>query len=134
MLYSVLFGEMTYMIKMVKLVGIYVKDQDRSIDFYCRKLGFELATDVAMGEGQRWIELRIPGADTRVVLFTPPDQEDRSGTFGNVVFGTDNVEKTYQELRERGVEFAQPPKTQSWGTSAILKDPDGNSFVLSSVP
>jgi len=122
------------MIKTIKLVGIYVQDQDRAIDFYCRKLGFEVATDTPMGEGQRWIELRIPGLETRLALFTPPDQKDRIGTFHNVIFGTDDVEKTYQELRERGVEFAQPPKTQSWGTNAILKDPDGNTFVIASVP
>ena len=38
----------------------------------------------------------------------------------------------YRELVDRGVEFAQPPKKESWGTSAIFKDPDGNSFVLGS--
>jgi hypothetical protein len=31
-----------------------------------------------------------------------------------------------------GVEFVQPPKKESWGTSAIFKDPDGNSFVMGS--
>jgi hypothetical protein len=30
------------------------------------------------------------------------------------------------------VEFAQPPRQESWGTSAVFKDPDGNQFVLSS--
>jgi predicted enzyme related to lactoylglutathione lyase len=32
----------------------------------------------------------------------------------------------------RGVEFVKPPKKEDWGTSAIFKDTDGNSFVLSS--
>jgi hypothetical protein len=35
------------------------------------------------------------------------------------------------ELRGRGVEFQQPPKKESWGTSAIFKDVDGNTFVMS---
>ncbi|WP_419862415.1 hypothetical protein [Candidatus Palauibacter sp.] len=48
-----------------------------------RKLGFRVVTDQPLGE-QRWIELRIPGADTRVVLYTPPGQEDRVGTPSNV--------------------------------------------------
>jgi predicted enzyme related to lactoylglutathione lyase len=48
-----------------------------------------------------------------------------------VSFSCDDVEKTHAELTARGVEFVQPPKNESWGTSAIFKDPDGNSFVLS---
>jgi predicted enzyme related to lactoylglutathione lyase len=85
-----------------------------------------------MGEGQRWIELRIPGAETRVVLFTPDGQQDRIGTFSNVTFLADDVRKTAAELAGRGVEFAKDPETAPWGTAAIFKDPDGNSFVLSS--
>ncbi len=44
----------------------------------------------------------------------------------------DDLERTYHELRAKGVEFTAPPKVQEWGTSVILKDPDGNTFVLSS--
>lgn len=121
------------MIKMVKMVGINISDQQRALEFYTEKLGFEVHTDQPMGDGKRWIELRVPGSDTHVTLFTPPGHEDRIGSFMNVVFGTENVEKTFEELKERGVEFEQPPKKQSWGMSAIFKDPDGNSFVLSSV-
>jgi hypothetical protein len=28
------------------------------------------------------------------------------------------------------VEFVQKPKKESWGTSAVFADPDGNTFVL----
>jgi uncharacterized glyoxalase superfamily protein PhnB len=45
---------------------------------------------------------------------------------------SDNVEKTYDQLAARGVEFVQAPKKDPWGTSSIFKDPDGNQFVLSS--
>ncbi|NJL29643.1 MAG: hypothetical protein HC897_18010 [Thermoanaerobaculia bacterium] len=81
---------------------------------------------------QRWIELKIPGAQTRVVLFTPPGQEDRIGSFFNGSFACDNVQQTYDELVARGVEFEAPPQTQPWGSFAKFKDPDGNQFVLSS--
>lgn len=70
-------------------------------------------------------------ADTGVVLFTPPSQDDRIGTFSNVVFQTDAVQKTYGELAARGVEFQQRPKKEPWGTSAIFKDQDGTLFALS---
>ena len=120
------------MIKSVKFVSIPVRDQNKALEFYTKKLGFQIMTDQPFGGGQRWIELRIPGAETGVVLFTPPGQEDRIGTFTAVSFVSDNVQKTYEDLTACGVEFAQPPKKESWGTSAILKDPDGNTFVLSS--
>jgi predicted enzyme related to lactoylglutathione lyase len=120
------------MIKRMKFVSIPVRDQDRALAFWTDKMGFQVVTDQPMGEGMRWIELKIPGSQTGVALFTPPGHEDRIGTFANVSFGADDVEKTYRELRERGVEFIQEPKKESWGTSAIFKDPDGNSFVLGS--
>lgn len=121
------------MIKAVKFVSIPVTDQDRSLAFYTEKLGFSVATDQPMAPGeQRWIELRIPGADTRVVLFTPDGHEDRTGSFQNITFLADSVEKTHDELSDRGVEFAQGPTQQPWGTFAVLQDVDGNQFVLSS--
>ncbi|MCY3546880.1 MAG: VOC family protein [Gemmatimonadetes bacterium] len=81
---------------------------------------------------QRWIELRIPGADTRLVLYTPPGQEDRVGTPSNVVFASDDVQATFRELAGRGVKFVAEPEEQPWGTFATFSDPDGNEFVISS--
>jgi catechol 2,3-dioxygenase-like lactoylglutathione lyase family enzyme len=119
------------MIKSVKFVSIAVRDQSKALEFYTKKLGFRILTDQPFDGNQRWIELGVGGADTRVVLFTPQGQEDRIGTFSNVVFQTDDVQKTYEELAARGVEFQQPPKKEPWGTSAIFKDQDGTLFVLS---
>ena len=120
------------MIKAVKFVSIPVRDQDRALEFYTTRLGFRVMTDQPFDGGQRWIELSIPGAHTRVVLFTADGHQDRIGTFQSISFNSDNVEATYKQLADRGVEFTQPPKKESWGTSAIFKDTDGNMFVLSS--
>ena len=60
------------MIKQVKFVSIPTRDQDRALAFWTEKMGLRVATDQPMGDGQRWIELSIPGAETGVVLFTPP--------------------------------------------------------------
>jgi predicted enzyme related to lactoylglutathione lyase len=119
------------MIKAVKFVSIPTRDQDRALAFYTTQLGFRVVTDQPFGP-QRWIELRIPRADTGVVLFTPEGHEERIGGFMNMAFTTDDVQKTYDEYVARGVEFIQPPKTEHWGTSAIFRDPEGNRFVLSS--
>src|SRR3954453_4501493 len=81
------------MIRAIKFVSIPTRDQQRALDFYTQALGFRVVTDQPFGE-QRWIELRIPGADTGVVLFTPPGQEDRIGGFMNLSFASDDVAKT----------------------------------------
>jgi predicted enzyme related to lactoylglutathione lyase len=88
-------------------------------------------TDQPMGPGQRWIEVRPPKGDAGFALFTPPGHEDRVGTFTGVSMECDDVQKTYEELSAKGVEFAKPPKTESWGVAAILKDSEGNQIVLS---
>lgn len=120
------------MIKAVKFVSIPVKNQSQALEFYTNKLGFKILTDQPAGDGQRWLELSIPGAETKVVLFTPAGHEARIGTFSNITFMSDNVEKTYEELAARGVHFERPPKKEQWGTSAMFKDLDGNVFLLSS--
>ncbi len=117
------------MISQLKFVGIPVRDQDRALTFYRDKLGFKIHTDQPMGK-QRWIELKIPGAETLVVLFTPEGQESRVGTFFNGAFTCDNLDKTYEELKSRGVEFTQEPKKEPWGSFAQFKDSEGNTFVL----
>lgn len=120
------------MIKAIKFVSVPVSDQQRALEFFTTKLGFAVATDQPFDDERRWIELRIPGSPTRLVLFTPDGHEDRIGTLSNVTFLSDDVDTTYRVLRERGVEFAQPPESADWGTAAVFKDPDGNLFVLSS--
>jgi predicted enzyme related to lactoylglutathione lyase len=120
------------MIKHIKFVGVPVRDQDAALAFWTQKVGFRVATDQPMGPGQRWIELAIPGGQTALTLFTPPGHEDRVGGFFNGSFACDDVEHTWRQMSERGVEFVQPPRKESWGTSAIFKDPEGNTFVLSS--
>ena len=118
------------MIKQIKFVSIPVANQNRALDFYTEKLGFTIITDQPFDDKQRWIELRIPKAETRVVLFTPEGQEDRVGEFSPLVFACNNVEQTFTELTGRGVQFDGPPEKQPWGTFAKFKDSEGNQFVL----
>ena len=120
------------MITGTKHVSIPVKDQDKALSFYTKKLGFSVVRDVKFGEGQRWIELKIGQSETKIVLFTPEGQENRIGTFSNVIFYTENLDQTYKELIEKEVEFLVPPTKESWGFYSIFKDCEGNSFCLSS--
>jgi catechol 2,3-dioxygenase-like lactoylglutathione lyase family enzyme len=120
------------MIRGIKIVSIPVSNQDVALAFYTDKLGFKVATDQPMGGGQRWIELTIPGADTRLALFTPPGHESRIGGFQPMTFWCDDVFATAAVMKAKGVELAADPRKETWGTMAIFKDPDGNQFVVSS--
>ena len=120
------------MITNVKFVSVPTRDQNRALAFWTEKVGMKVVTDQPMGPAQRWIELRIGQSETKFVLFTPDGQENRIGTFFNGALASSNVQKTYEELKERGVEFTGAPKEEPWGTFATFKDPDGNVFVLSS--
>lgn len=119
-------------IRLLKFAGIPVRDQDRALAFWTEKMGLRVATDQRMGPGQRWIELLIPGAETRLVLYTPDGHQDRVGTFFNGSFETADVDQAYEEMKARGVEFRSPPRKEPWGTSAMFLDSEGNQFVLSS--
>jgi uncharacterized glyoxalase superfamily protein PhnB len=46
------------------------------------------------------------------------------------IFETGDIQKTYQELSARGVEFVSPPEKKFYGTEAVFKDPTGNWFSL----
>jgi|SRR5262245_13751674 len=118
------------MISHVKFVTIPTHDQDRAVKFWTERAGFRVLTDQPFDDKQRWIELRVGNSDTRFVLFMMGDGL-KPGMQFNGALACDNVEKTYQEMLERGVEFVTPPTKQHWGTFAVFKDPDDNTFLLS---
>jgi catechol 2,3-dioxygenase-like lactoylglutathione lyase family enzyme len=119
------------MIRGVKFVSIPVADQNRALAFYTEKLGFRIVTDQPFSDTQRWIELGIPGAETRVVLFQFGERFKPGGDM-NFSFWTDDVAATFRELKSKGVHFTMEPTTYEWGTSAAFEDEDGNRFLVSS--
>ena len=126
-------------------VLIWVKNQQQALEFYRDKLGFEVNTDEALGPDFRWLTMRIPTqANFEIILVEPRpgmmlDEQSAAqlrglldkGVLGGGVFDADDVHKTYEELKARGVEFKGPPSTQSWGTATVMKDNSGNWFSLS---
>jgi catechol 2,3-dioxygenase-like lactoylglutathione lyase family enzyme len=111
------------MIRGISLASIPVRNQDAALKFYTEKLGFKVVTDQPMGDGQRWIELLIPGAESRVALFTPEGHEDRIGSFQPLTFWCDDVFTTAKTLKARGVEFARNPNKKSGGRWRSSKIP-----------
>src|SRR5438132_1102844 len=114
------------MITHVKSTTVFVSDQDRALDFYVNKLGFEKRADQPMGpDAPRWIEVAPKGAQTSLVLYKPTPSapgastyelaESLIGTFASFIFGVDDMSKIYDELTKRGVAFADKPTQQPWG-------------------
>jgi predicted enzyme related to lactoylglutathione lyase len=120
--------EEAHVIKRVKFATLPVMDQQRALEFYTEKLGFKIFTDQPYREGWRWIELQIPGGETRLVFSAATGAPDP--TTPALVFVADDVERTFQDLRGKGVEFTQPPQKAPWGMNALFKDTEGNLLVL----
>jgi len=133
------------MIKRMSHVMIWVKNQQEALEFYRDKLGFEVDTDAMVGEDYRWLTMRIKSQPGFEIILAEPkagmmlDEESAAqlrslldkGVLGGGVFDADDIFKTYEELKARGVEFKGPPTTQSWGTATVMKDNSGNWFSLS---
>jgi predicted enzyme related to lactoylglutathione lyase len=49
---------------------------------------------------------------------------------GSVIFASDDVQATYEDLSARGVEFTQPPMERSYGIDAAFRDPSGNAYRI----
>jgi predicted enzyme related to lactoylglutathione lyase len=117
----------------VSKVVVEVDDQDRARGFWTETLGFELVHDTTYGD-ERWLEVRTPDEALILVLGQRqggdrPSAPDLLPT-SNVFFYCDDLAKTYEELRSRGVEFAQPPVEQSFGWWSMFQDQEGNRFAL----
>ena len=143
----------------VHAVNIYVKDQERSLDFYLNTLGFRIAFDARVGQGERLLAVAPPdGTAVLTLIQANPDspQSRLVGRATQVVFVTEDLPATYTEWRRRGVRFRTAPRLRrvvyehtgaaadgSWVHSTTVRDQsawggvftrfediDRNSFAL----
>ena len=126
-------------------VQVWVHDQDEALAFYTEKLGMELREDVTVPElgNFRWLSVGLPGQDVAITLMAIPgppvfDEETRDqiqkllakGASGGLFFATDDAQRSYDELKGRGVEFTQEPTEQPYGIDAGFRDVSGNHFRM----
>ena len=133
-------------ISQVGTVFIPVGDQDRALEFYLDKLGFEKRADFPYGEGSRWIEVAPPGAINTISLVPPSEGKSAGGEQTHCAFVTEDIEADHAALRARGVkvdaEIARTGKRRAGLVSveATVPDPvpsqfffrdlDGNRFLI----
>lgn len=108
-----------------------VSDQDRAIEFYVGKLGFEKRADIPYGNGERWVEVAPSGAATAIALVSPRGHV-QTGTESRILLATADIDADHGALRERGVDIE--PEVSRMGDPVppmvSFRDPDGNGFML----
>jgi catechol 2,3-dioxygenase-like lactoylglutathione lyase family enzyme len=136
----------TTRIGQVGTVFVPVADQDRALEFYLDKLGFEKRADFPYGEGSRWIEVAPPGSMIAIALVPPSEGESARSDEAHCAFATEDIEADHATLRASGVdvdaEIARTGKRRSGLISTevsvgdpvppqfFFRDPDGNRFLI----
>ncbi|RDY65781.1 VOC family protein [Lysobacter soli] len=122
--------------KHIACFALVVADYDEAIDFYVRKLGFELREDTDMGDGKRWVLVAPRGAQTAILLARAVDDEQRAAigrqTGGRVGFflHTDDFARDHASMLAHGVRFHEEPRREHYGTVAVFEDLYGNRWDL----
>jgi len=88
----------------VATVFVPVADQDRALDFYLGKLGFEKRGDFRYGEGSRWVEVAPPGSAIALALVPPTEGGTPGGDKTHCALSTQDIEADHATLRARGVD------------------------------
>jgi catechol 2,3-dioxygenase-like lactoylglutathione lyase family enzyme len=119
------------------LVALVVNDYDEAIQFYTKKLNFELVEDTIMTETKRWVVVSPPGSSGCHLLLAKAANEEQMGRVGNQTGGrvflflhTDDFWRDYETLIGRGVEFVRAPAKETYGTVSVFKDLYGNLWDL----
>ena len=113
-------------------VVIPVSDQDRAIEFYVEKLGFEKRADVPFGNGYRWVEVGPADAQTTIAIVPPPPGKPTGNVETGIGLNTRDIDALYAELKDAGVDvddevsrMGDPVPPLFW-----FRDPDNNSLMV----
>ena len=126
------------MIQSIVHIALVVRDYDEAIEFYTKKLNFTLIEDTYQSEqDKRWVVVSPPGTSGTTILLARASKPEQIFFVGNqsggrvfLFIGTDNFWRDYNNMIEKGIEFAREPKEQSYGIVAVFKDLYGNLWDL----
>jgi catechol 2,3-dioxygenase-like lactoylglutathione lyase family enzyme len=133
----------------ISTAQLWVHDQDEALDFYTKKVGLEVKSDVTLPElgNFRWLTVGPAGQDDIAIVLMaipgPPVMDEATagqvrdlmgkGFAGTVFLTTDDVRSDYEELKGRGVQFTEAPEERPYGIDCGFRDPSGNSLRLTQV-
>ena len=118
-------------------IALVVKNYDEAIEFYTKKMHFNLIEDTDLGDGKRWVLVRPKGDSNCCLLLAEPVDERQAKSIGNQTGGrvflflyTDNFERDYQNLLDNNIKIIRPPVVETFGTVAVFSDLYGNWWDL----
>jgi catechol 2,3-dioxygenase-like lactoylglutathione lyase family enzyme len=120
----------------IATLALLVRDYDEAIAWFTRCLGFELAEDIDMGGGKRWVVVRPPGSAGAALLLAKAIGEQANAIgrqAGGRVFlflETDDFDSAYQRMTREGVTFREAPRVESYGKVVVFEDLYGNPWDL----
>jgi len=124
----------------VKIISLLVLDQDAAIEFYTKKLGFQLLEDKTFGES-RWVTVGLPAQQelTLALELASADADKaivgkQAGSHALLAFDTSDCLADYKRMKSQGVKFLGEPQSGPWGTGVQLEDLYGNKLFLSQEP
>ena len=113
---------------------VFIRDHDRSLQFFVDQLGFTIAADVHFEFGGRWVAVAPPDGSAVLALIAPKRGSENYKLIGRptqIAFIAEHINATFELWRSRGVQFRSlPQKTLFGGTTATFADVDGNTFQL----
>lgn len=122
----------------IKVMTLYVDDQEKALRFYTEVLGFTKKTDFSQGP-YRWLTVASPeepnGTELQLALNNNPAAKAyQQAVFQQnqpaAMFFTDNIKGDYERIKARGAEFTMPPTDVTASTIAMLKDTCGNLIQI----
>jgi lactoylglutathione lyase len=120
----------TTRITAIRTVGVPVRDQDRSLDFYVGTLGLEKQMDAPVPKlGGRWIVVSPPEPGATIALI--PEREDvPAGIETGIRLGTQDAEADHASLAAAGVEVGELLRWEGVPPMFAVRDPDGNGLEI----
>jgi catechol 2,3-dioxygenase-like lactoylglutathione lyase family enzyme len=122
----------TTLVNKINTIVVPVSDQDREIEFYVEKLGFEKRTDIPFGNSYRWVEVAPGDAATTIALAPPPEGKPTGNRETGIGLQTDDIDAFHAELKTKGVDV--DPEVSRMGDPVPplfwLRDPEGNSLMV----
>jgi catechol 2,3-dioxygenase-like lactoylglutathione lyase family enzyme len=124
------------LMKRVTLVKLLVNNLEEALEFYTKKLGFEVAEDNNMGD-YRWLLVRLPDNKEFCINLDVAQTDEQKALVGRQAddlplfsIETDNCMREYKALKQRGVEFEGEPEVRPYGTGVLMKDLYGNKIYI----
>jgi catechol 2,3-dioxygenase-like lactoylglutathione lyase family enzyme len=118
-------------------IALLVNDYEEALEFYTRKLHFQVVEDTRLTDTKRWVLIAPPGQTGCGLLLAKAANEAQKAVVGKQAGGrvflflyTDDFWRDYYQMQERGIRFVQPPRQETYGIVAVFEDLYGNLWDL----